>query len=240
MTDYALLNFADTERRAVPAIKVGDQVLALDRGLDQRTSGSLGFPVTSMKDILQHWETAEPALSSLAAELAAGASRPVAARPLSSVQLLAPILYPDAIFCAFANYADHMQEMSGREPPDKTKVKPFFFIKLAAHCVVGPEAEIELPAHSQQLDWEAELAVVIGKAARDVRVEDAMAHVAGYTIMNDLSLRDHGPRADWKGRYDFLPAKSFDGAAPMGPWIVPPGKYPMFISSPSSNGSTMI
>jgi len=79
---------------------------------------------------LRHWEAAEPALSQFAGEVAAGGSRLATARPLSSVQLLAPILYPDAIFCAFANYTDHMQEMSGREPPDKTKVKPFFFVKL--------------------------------------------------------------------------------------------------------------
>jgi 2-keto-4-pentenoate hydratase/2-oxohepta-3-ene-1,7-dioic acid hydratase in catechol pathway len=224
MTDYILLNFADPDGRAVPAIKVGDEVVPLDRGVDKGASGPLGFPLTSMKDIFQHWETAAPVLSALAADFAVSAYRPETMRPLSSVRLLAPLLYPDAIFCDFANYTDHMKEMSGRRPPDKAKVKPFFFIKLAAHCVVGPEAEIKLPTHSQQLDWEAELAVLIGKAARNVPVEDAMAHVAGYTIMNDLSLRDHGPREDWNGRYDFLPAKSFDGAAPMGPWIVPAGQ----------------
>jgi 2-keto-4-pentenoate hydratase/2-oxohepta-3-ene-1,7-dioic acid hydratase in catechol pathway len=142
-------------------------------------------------------------------------------RPLASVRLKAPILYPDAIFCAFANYTDHMKEMSGREPPDKTKVKPLFFLKLAAHAVIGPEETIRLPAYSQQVDWEAELAVVIGRPGRNIPVERAMDHVAGYTILNDLSLRDQGNRSDWNVKTDFLSGKSFDTGAPLGPWIVP-------------------
>jgi 2-keto-4-pentenoate hydratase/2-oxohepta-3-ene-1,7-dioic acid hydratase in catechol pathway len=146
------------------------------------------------------------------------------AKPVSKTKLMAPILYPDAVFCAFANYTDHMQEMSGRDAPDKSKVKPLFFIKLAAHAIIGPEEKVQLPAYSQQVDWEAELGVVIGKAARDVSVEKAMDYVAGYTILNDLSLRDQGRREDWNVRHDFLSGKSFDTGCPMGPWIVPKGQ----------------
>ncbi|MEA2938516.1 MAG: hypothetical protein QOC56_2020 [Alphaproteobacteria bacterium] len=221
MTDFALLNFAEGEA-ARPAIKVGDAVLPVGAALAATGQGS-AFPAGSTKEILAHWSEAEPVLGALADKHAAGAGNGLAAiaRPLASVRLLAPILYPDAIFCAFANYIDHMKEMSGREPPDKTKVKPLFFIKLAAHAVIGPEATIKLPAYSQQVDWEAELAVVIGKPGRNIAVERAMDHVAGYTILNDLSLRDQGNRTDWNVKTDFLSGKSFDTGAPMGPWIVP-------------------
>jgi 2-keto-4-pentenoate hydratase/2-oxohepta-3-ene-1,7-dioic acid hydratase in catechol pathway len=225
MTDFALLNFAD-DGRAVPAVKVGEQVLPVGAAL-AAAGKSAGFSAASTKDILAAWPAAEPVLGALAESFGKGSDALGAlAKPLASVRLLAPILYPDAIFCAFANYTDHMMEMSGREPPDKSKVKPLFFLKLAAHSIIGPEEEIRLPAYSQQVDWEAELAVVIGRPGRNIPVERAMEHVAGYTIMNDLSLRDQGQRSDWNVRTDFLSGKSFDTGAPMGPWIVPARQIP--------------
>jgi 2-keto-4-pentenoate hydratase/2-oxohepta-3-ene-1,7-dioic acid hydratase in catechol pathway len=221
MTDFALMNFAEGET-AVPAIKVGDQAIPIRAALDASNQAA-AFPATSTKDILAHWDKAEPALGAIADRFASGAVNGLhaVARPLASLRLLAPILYPDAIFCAFANYTDHMKEMSGREPPDKSKVKPLFFLKLSAHSVIGPEEQIRLPAYSAQVDWEAELAVVIGRPGRNIPVERAMEHVAGYTIINDLSLRDQGNRSDWNVKTDFLSGKSFDTGAPMGPWIVP-------------------
>lgn len=222
MTDFTLLNFAGKDGGAVAAIKVGDRVVPIAAGLEAIGRTAPGW-AASTKAVLQSWGEAEDTLRDLAK---AASENPVKAvedvvRPLAEVRLLAPILYPDAIFCAFANYIDHMKEMSGREPPDKSKVKPLFFVKLAAHCIIGPEAEVKLPSHSEQVDWEGELAVVIGKPARNVSIEDAMDYVAGYTIMNDLSLRDQGTRSDWNVRHDFLSGKSFDTGAPMGPWIVP-------------------
>jgi 2,4-didehydro-3-deoxy-L-rhamnonate hydrolase len=226
MADFALLNIAD-DGRAVPAIKVGEQILPVGAALSA-TGKSAAFPHASTKEILGAWPDAEPVLGGLAESFAAGGSGSLgaAARPLASVRLLAPILYPDAIFCAFANYTDHMMEMSGREPPDKSKVKPLFFLKLAAHAIIGPEEPIRLPAYSKEVDWEAELAVVIGRPARNVSVADAMDYVAGYTIMNDLSLRDQGTRSDWNVRTDFLSGKSFDTGAPMGPWLIPARQIP--------------
>ena len=224
MTDFALLNFEGDGGAAVPAIKVEDSVLSIAAALPASGNGD-DLSVSSTKEVLWHWDRALPALSELAARFEADAGAfGDAAQPLSDVRLLAPILYPDAIFCAFANFTDHMQEMSGREPPDKTKVKPLHFVKLGAHCVVGPEAEVKLPAYSEQVDWEAELAVVIGRPARNVSAAEAMDYVAGYTIMNDLSLRDQGHRDDWNVRHDFLSGKSFDTGAPLGPWIVPAGQ----------------
>jgi 2-keto-4-pentenoate hydratase/2-oxohepta-3-ene-1,7-dioic acid hydratase in catechol pathway len=220
MTEFALLNYAE-KRAAVPGIKVGEQVLPLAAGF-KAAKIDPGFDFTSTKDLLANWSKGLRALKALAKEVEKSPKRfAKVMKKLSSVKLMAPILYPDAVFCAFANYTDHMKEMSGREPPDKKVVKPMFFIKLGAHAIVGPEEKVKLPSHSKQVDWEAELGVVIGKAARNVSVDKAMDHVAGYTILNDLSLRDQGRREDWKGRDDFLSAKSFDTGCPMGPWMVP-------------------
>jgi 2-keto-4-pentenoate hydratase/2-oxohepta-3-ene-1,7-dioic acid hydratase in catechol pathway len=216
MTEFALLNFAGADGKPVPGIKVGDQVLPLAAAFEAAGKKDPGFAIASTKDVLGAWGKAETALAALADNPAAKK----AAKPLASVRLLAPILYPDVIFCAFANYTDHMREMSGREPPDKTKVKPLFFFKHP-RAVAGPEETVKLPAYSKQVDWEAELAVVIGTPGRNVPVEKAMDHVAGYTIMNDLSLRDCGTRTDWNVKHDFMSGKSFDTGAPMGPWIVP-------------------
>jgi 2-keto-4-pentenoate hydratase/2-oxohepta-3-ene-1,7-dioic acid hydratase in catechol pathway len=224
MGNFALLNI-DDNGRAVPGIRVGESVLPLEAAF-AAAGDNPGFALGSTKDVLGAWSKAQPALAALADGLGRSDARLTAvAKPLASVRLLAPILYPDAIFCAFANYTDHMKEMSDRSPPDKTKVKPLFFFKHP-RAVIGPEETVALPAYSKQVDWEAELAVVIGEPARNVPVDKAMDHVAGYTIMNDLSLRDCGTRTDWNVRHDFMSGKSFDTGAPMGPWIVPASQIP--------------
>ena len=88
--------------------------------------------------------------------------------------------------------------------------------------MIGPDDEIKLPALSSMVDWEAEFAVVIGKPGKNISVETAFEHVAGYTIMNDLSARDQGKRDDWpRFGVDWFGHKNFDTSAPMGPWITP-------------------
>jgi len=151
--------------------------------------------------------------------------------PLKDAKLLAPILYPGEIYCAGANYADHVLEMaraSGREPGKNLKElgeKPWFFIKSGRSSVVGPDAAVRLPAYSKAVDWEIELAVVIGREASNIAAEDALSCVAGYTIANDLSARDMMKREKVQPgstfHLDWLSQKCFDGACPLGPWIVP-------------------
>jgi 2-keto-4-pentenoate hydratase/2-oxohepta-3-ene-1,7-dioic acid hydratase in catechol pathway len=152
-------------------------------------------------------------------------------RPLSSVKLLPPVMYPGTVFCAGANYRDHVAEMSRAlnlppEPdPHEVGLKPWHFIKPSAPCVRETGARIQLPPYSRRVDWEAEIALVIGRACRHVSVDDALGFVAGLTIVNDLSARDHLKRdkiaADSPFKYDWVSQKCFDGALPMGPWIVP-------------------
>ncbi len=137
-------------------------------------------------------------------ELAGGAPR----LALSDVRLLAPVA-PRKYLGIALNYADHIAEM-GMEVPEV----PVFFNKQAT-CVVGPGAEIHMPRVSTFLDYEAELAVVIGKRCRHVSVGEAADVIAGYTAANDVSVRD------WQGRAQTMTiGKSFDTHGPLGPWLV--------------------
>jgi 2-keto-4-pentenoate hydratase/2-oxohepta-3-ene-1,7-dioic acid hydratase in catechol pathway len=184
----------------------------------------------SVVGILEDWGRAHRLLDQASKRLASGKARAKGV-PLRGIRLLAPVLYPGAIYCAGANYTDHMAEMARAQgqPPGPTMKelgeKPWHFVKTSRSSVVGPGARVKLPVYSQMVDWEVELVAVIGKAARDVPVERALAHVAGYTIANDLSARDVMRRdknpATSPFHYDWLSQKCFDGSCPLGPWIVP-------------------
>jgi 2-keto-4-pentenoate hydratase/2-oxohepta-3-ene-1,7-dioic acid hydratase in catechol pathway len=156
--------------------------------------------------------------------------------PVGEVTLHAPLLYPGAIYCAGANYADHVEEMARAQKlpppqdPRKLGLKPWFFMKPARACVVGPRARVARPRGSQKLDWEAELVAVIGKPARNVPVERALDHVAGYTIADDLSARDLSRRSALPPgnpfHFDWTAHKGFEGSCPLGPWITPAAEVP--------------
>tara|TARA_B100000676_G_scaffold278314_1_gene300664 strand:- start:208 stop:1101 length:894 start_codon:yes stop_codon:yes gene_type:complete len=210
MASYRLLNYAGVVGEPRPGILVGDSVVDLE---------GAGIP-GSTYELLQNWDENDPLLSALADDAAAQGSR-----PLADVQLLAPVLYPPVVYNAAANYVDHQKEMSGGKQLVKEDTHPYFFLKAGPHCVIGPEADIRLPAVSDFIDWEAELAVVIGKPARNVKAEDALDYVAGYTIFNDLSARDMKPVGRTFNVHWFA-HKNFDGSGPMGPWMVPASDIP--------------
>jgi 2-keto-4-pentenoate hydratase/2-oxohepta-3-ene-1,7-dioic acid hydratase in catechol pathway len=146
-------------------------------------------------------------------------------RPLAEVKLLAPILYPGVLYCAGANYRDHLLEMTGKSAAKEDR-QPFFFLKTVAGTIIGPGEAIRLPWHSSKVDWEAEIALVIGRAGKNIPDKRAMDHVAGFTIMNDLSARDLTKRGDVPFVFDWIGQKCFDTAAPMGPWITPVDAIP--------------
>ena len=130
--------------------------------------------------------------------------------PLADVRLLAPAR-PRKYLAIALNYADHIAEM-GMEAPEV----PVFFNKQVT-CVTGPNDEVHMPRVSTLLDYEAELALVIGRRCRHVPVERAHEAIAGYTCANDLSVRD------WQGRAQTMTiGKSFDTHGPLGPWLVTP------------------
>lgn len=124
------------------------------------------------------------------------------------VQLLAPV-HPSKVVCIGLNYAKHIAEFGGSKPED-----PIIFIKPNT-SVIGPEAEIIAPAMSQQVDHEAELAVVIGKTAKDISEDKAFDYIFGYTCGNDVTARDL-QRKDGQ----WTRGKGFDTFCPLGPWIV--------------------
>ena len=134
-------------------------------------------------------------------------------------------MYPPVVYNAAANYVDHQKEMSGGKQLVKEDTHPYFFLKAGPHCIIGPGTDIRLPAVSDFIDWEAELAVVIGKPARNVKAEDALDYIAGYTIFNDLSARDMKPVGRTFNVHWFA-HKNFDGSGPMGPWMVPASDIP--------------
>lgn len=132
-------------------------------------------------------------------------------------RLLAPIPRPAKnIFCVGRNYADHIAEdnTSRDKTTDIPKVPQFFSKPPTA--VTGPDADVPLhSAVTRRLDYEIELAVIIGKAGKNITAENAYDHVYGYTIINDITARDLQARHD-----QWFKGKALDGSAPMGPWIV--------------------
>ncbi|GIF65619.1 2-hydroxyhepta-2,4-diene-1,7-dioate isomerase [Asanoa ishikariensis] len=149
---------------------------------------------------------------------------------VADVELLAPLLRPGKLLAAAANYQDHVTE-SGAEPLDKTRLSPRLFLKPST-SIVGPDATIPLPAVSSEVDWEAELAVVIGRRVRDIAEADALDAVAGYMTSNDVSARsvDYGFPRDTDDKmvwfFDWLAGKWLDGFAPLGPWLVTADEVP--------------
>ena len=227
MTNFKLLNYVDNDGDVRPGLAVGDHLVDLGQAVAQREEGGgkTGFSAASTLTVLEDWHAALPVLNAIAAELESGQ---IAARPLSGVMLKAPLLYPSAIFNAAANFYEHRAETGiSAEPVDKTRTQPYIFLKSPAHTVIGPNEQIRIPRMTKKLDWEAELGVVIGQYARNVKQENARDIIAGYTILNDLSARDLGRRADWQNfRSDWFAQKSFQTSAPMGPWIVPASSIP--------------
>ncbi|WP_454740257.1 fumarylacetoacetate hydrolase family protein [Cupriavidus necator] len=128
---------------------------------------------------------------------------------LDVVTLLSPVPRPGKIMAIGLNYADHVAESGMEKPGDQ-----LWFAKMST-SVTGPYSDVELPRVSDKLDYEAELAVVIGRRCRHVAQEDATSVVFGYCVANDISVRD------WQLRTSqFTLGKSFDTHAPLGPWIV--------------------
>lgn len=222
---YRLLNFSlDGVARA--GLAVGDHVVDL-----AQATGILRYD--SLLAVFQDWPAAEPLCADLTARMLSG-QPPMAAMPLAGFKLLAPLI-PGEIFCAGANFQDHIEEMARimKQPlalnAKQLGEKPWHFIKTSRSAVVGPDAQIAMPSFSTRIDHEIELAVVIGRVAKDVPVERALDFVAGYTVANDLSAREVGRPLTPVGspfHYDWITMKCFDGSCPLGPWIVPASSIP--------------
>jgi 2-keto-4-pentenoate hydratase/2-oxohepta-3-ene-1,7-dioic acid hydratase in catechol pathway len=189
-----------------------------------REDGSLAGPTelkrwASLMELLDDWDQAAGVLRGL----------DVADAPLVEYdRLLAPLRWPRKVMCAGVNYRRHMREMGGEIPA--AGWRPFFFLKAPTTTIIGPgdPIVIRLPEEARY-DWEAELAVVIGTGGRDVPAGDALAHVAGYCVANDITARGHHKRDSVPAEafvYDWFAAKSMDGSLPLGPGITPAFQVP--------------
>ena len=172
-----------------------------------------GDGIVTMNDRVGH-----PSLRAALAADAMAAMRKAAqdAKPdhkLTEVKFLPVIRHPEKILCAGINYRSHAAE-TGRELPKQ----PSMFIRFT-DTLVGHDGEMIRPTVSDNFDFEGELAVVIGKAGRHIKAEDALGHVAGYTCFVDGSVRDYQ-------KFSVTSGKNFAGTGPLGPWLVTTDEIP--------------
>ncbi len=223
MPGYKLLTYAsDGAPRA--GVAIGDTVYDAAQLTGQPSDASV-------LGMLGDWPAARGRLRTAAQSAASHAAKPIA-----NAKLMPPVLWPSAIYCAGANYSDHAAEMahaSNRPPepdPHSLGLKPWHFLKAGRSTLAADGEVIRISGVSKTMDWELELAVVIGLTAKDVPLDKALDYVAGYTIANDLSARDMGRRAQVGDtspfKFDWVGHKNFDGSCPLGPWIVPAEDIP--------------
>jgi 2-keto-4-pentenoate hydratase/2-oxohepta-3-ene-1,7-dioic acid hydratase in catechol pathway len=187
-------------------------LLAAQEAAGPAVRGSL--PLTDMRGLLQ--AGAAGANAARQAQSLAGAREPQLSYRFDEVRILAPLPRPGKILCSGVNYRGHLEENPGATLPET----PFFFSKLPT-AVIGPGQPIVRPKMTQQLDYEVELAVVIGRTMRHTPEAEVMSGVAGYTILHDVSARD----VQFKDQQITL-GKNFDTFAPMGPCLVTADELP--------------
>lgn len=205
---------------------VGDQLYDLAAALQVSGQGDPGL-ATSMLRLLA---AGEAGLASAQAALTwAQLHDKTLAQPLATTTLLAPIPCPGKLLCLAGNYASHIQEGGGTYI-GKEKMIPRFFSKPCT-SIIGTNDTVRIPPSVAWADWELELAVVIGKAGRDIAVADAASHIGGYTVFNDISGRELAFRAtlplqegDWF--FDWQVGKWLDTFGPMGPWLTTADEVP--------------
>ncbi|MFG2689783.1 fumarylacetoacetate hydrolase family protein [Streptomyces sp. NPDC048405] len=226
---FALATLSAPEGPAFPALVTADaQVLDL--------RAAFGDEHPTVRTLLESWETALPRLRALADD--AGPAR----RPLAAFRVHAPV-EPRQVFQSGANYRQHVIDLHvahrvpGDDRPEEERRAeaaeimdrraaedlPYVFLGLPS-AITGPYDDVVLPAWAGKPDWELELAAVVGRPAHRVSVEEALDHVAGYTIANDLTDRATVFRRDMPQiGTDWLRSKNAPGFTPLGPWIVPAG-----------------
>ncbi len=210
--------------RVFAGIAKGDTVIDLEKTATVMPEfQKFGAVFSKMRPLLSH-------LNDLAAMLEAAKGNYIG-YPLGGLIVLPPLADPDKIICIGLNYNDHAAESKMAVPEE-----PVFFCKFKS-SIVGPREAIVIPPVSDQIDYEAELAVIIGKPGKHIPEAEAMEHVAGYTAFNDVSARD----LQFRGG-QWIKGKALDTFAPLGPYIVTkdeiPDPYQLKISL-SLNGKIM-
>ena len=173
----------------------------------------LPLAASSVFELILRWREVEPVLRGF---------DPTRAREIPGAALLLALRFPRKLICAGANYHSHVKEMGIQR---QAGARPYFFLKPPTTALIGPGDAIAIPSDpGAKVDWEAELAIVIGAGGKHIPASQALAHVAGYSALNDISLRGlhrvPNPIAE-PFTWDWLASKGADRSAPFGPGIRP-------------------
>jgi 2,4-didehydro-3-deoxy-L-rhamnonate hydrolase len=229
-TAFKLGTFARQNGAPFAAIVLGDDVIDLAQA--QKAYGASGrgalSATNSIDALLDNWDANFAVLQEIVAFLGKE-GKPGAVR-LASLRALSPVTRPGKMFYAAQNFQEHVDEMirAGMTPAggpkftgEKSTSHPYLFLK-APSCLAGAHDDIEIPLGMKKIDWEAEIALAIGKRGKRIKAERALNHIAGFMTTNDVSCRDLQIRPDRPGlRSDWLGGKSHDKFAPTGPFLVP-------------------
>jgi 2-keto-4-pentenoate hydratase/2-oxohepta-3-ene-1,7-dioic acid hydratase in catechol pathway len=208
-----ILSFTVDNQQRLGVLLSGERVLDLTNVYPTALSVLEGGEV-AMASVLSAVERAETG-ESLAGQV----------RMLDQLRLRAAVPQARKLLAVAQNYEAHIKE-GGRKTYPKEETYPYFFLKPASTALVGSGTPVRYPSMAQKLDYEGELAIVIGKRGREIPADQAYRYIAGYTILNDLSERGlaskEPPKAEREQNrfFDWLVGKWFDGGAPCGPWLV--------------------
>jgi 2-keto-4-pentenoate hydratase/2-oxohepta-3-ene-1,7-dioic acid hydratase in catechol pathway len=214
-----LLMFREADGRRLGVVLDDAQDAVVDVAELARATGSPP-PPADLLALVQEGPRGLEQLRALLARLGSSRSEPVV-RGLSSLELLAPLDPPVGnILAVGRNYQKHAEEGARAQG---TEVKPPTFFTKAITSIAGPYDEIRIdPEVSSKIDWEVELGVIVGKPGVNIKRGDALGHVFGYTVINDVSARDI--QNGWGGQ--FFKGKSLDGSCPSGPWVITADEVP--------------
>ncbi len=229
-TPFKLGTFTKPGDKPFAAIVIGDDVFALGAThfAYDLPHAHLAQSASSIDGLLEDWDANFAKLQDIVAHLVKE-GKP-GAQKLADFRPLPPVRRPGKMFYAAQNFQEHVDEMlrAGMTPAggpkftgEKSTSAPYLFLK-APSTLCGAHDDIAIPTGLKKIDWEAEIALAIGKPGKRIKAERALDHVAGFMTTNDVSARDLQIRADRPGlRSDWLNGKSHDNFAPMGPFLVP-------------------
>jgi 2,4-didehydro-3-deoxy-L-rhamnonate hydrolase len=200
---------AQPERIGVARLGGGAEIVAAYGDRVVSLTAALGWDHASTVELIRRWDELGPRLAEM------GESAP-SVDP-EALEWESPIM-PSKLLCVGANYSDHLAEMERAGAPRiEATAFPFSFLKPPTTALVGSGTKVAIPGFGTKLDWEAELAVVIGDP--EIARSDPLGAIFGYSVLNELSLRDFVAPFPHPLGLDAVISKGWDGSAPMGPWI---------------------
>ena len=224
---------ANTSPKPFVALVLGDEAIdlsAVHTAYRAARGGPTLSTTDSILDLLEDWDANFAVLQEMVAFIEKEGVPAGAAVAQTGLRICAPVPRPGKMFYAAQNFQEHVDEMirAGMTPAtgprftgEKSTSLPYLFLK-APSCLAGAHDDIDIPLGMTKIDWEAEIALAIGKKGKRIKAERALEHVAGFMTTNDVSCRDIQIRSDRPAlRSDWLGGKSHDNFAPMGPFLVP-------------------